>query len=237
MTPSQIRCQGRSNCFACALRQDMVCSDVTLDDLVDFHAGINDFDYSSGATLFGINTPTEAVYCIRAGAVKMVRFEPSGNERIVRVLKLGDVAGLESAFNEHYHSAAIAVGEVRACRIPITYFRRFVATHGSLQARLFEKSQAALQETEAWLAQLVGGTTPARTRIARLLLRLRIGDGERIHRFSVDDMAAIIGNTPETVSRAISEFVRLGLLVKAGGGSSRYFRGDIAALEKVALEG
>jgi CRP/FNR family transcriptional regulator, anaerobic regulatory protein len=236
--PPQVRCQGRSNCFACALRQDMVCSDVTLEDLVDFHAGIDDFDYGHGATIFGMGAPTEAVYCIRAGAVKMVRYDPAGGEHIVRVLKVGDVAGFESAFADHYEHAAVAVGEVRACRIPITYFRRFVSEHSALQARLFTKSQDALREAEAWLAELVGGTTPARTRMARLLLRLRLGSGDRIHRFSVDDMAAIIGSTPETVSRIVSDFVRSGFLVKSGSGAaSRHFRGDIAALEKISQEG
>lgn len=216
----------------------MVCSDVTLDDLVDFHAGIDDFDYGHGATIFHMGAPTEAVYCIRAGAVKMVRYDPAGNEHIVRVLKVGDVAGFESAFADRYEHAAIAVGEVRACRIPITYFRRFVSQHSALQTRLLQKSQEALREAEAWLSELVGGTTPARTRMARLLLRLRVGSGDRIHRFSVDDMAAIIGSTPETVSRVVSEFVRAGFLVKGGSGAaSRHFRGDIAALEKISQEG
>ena len=36
--------------------------------------------------------------------------------RIVRVLKLGDVAGLESVFREKYDYSAIAVDTVRACR-------------------------------------------------------------------------------------------------------------------------
>jgi CRP/FNR family transcriptional regulator len=58
------------------------------------------------------------VYCVRGGAVKMVHIEPSGVARIVRVLKLGDVAGLESVFREKYDYSAIAVDTVRACRIP-----------------------------------------------------------------------------------------------------------------------
>ncbi|MBI4986917.1 MAG: Crp/Fnr family transcriptional regulator [Rhodocyclales bacterium] len=215
----------------------MVCSDVTLDDLVDFHAGIDDFDYDHDATIFGMGEATEAVYCIRGGAVKMVRADPAVGGRIVRVLKKGDVAGLESAFAERYEHTAVAVGAVRACRIPIAYFRHFVAKHAGLQVRLFEKSQAALREAETWLAELVGGTIPARTRLARLLLRLRIGDGDRIHRFSVNDMATIIGTTPETVSRIVSEFVRQGLVVKGGNSIvSRHFRGDIAALEKISQE-
>jgi CRP-like cAMP-binding protein len=154
------------------------------------------------------------------------------------VLKKGDVAGIESAFGDHYEHTAIAVGDVRACRVPISHFRNFVSTHGSLQMRLLQTSQATLRETESWLSELTAGNLPARTRMARLLLRLRVTDGEdRIHRFGVEDMAAILGIAAETVSRVVSDLVREGILVKGGKSfATRYFRGDIPALEKIALE-
>jgi CRP-like cAMP-binding protein len=236
--PPTIRCQGRSNCFDCTLRHEMVCSEVTLDELIDFHTGIEDFDYGHGAALFNMGAPTEGVYCIRHGAVKMVKHDPIGGQRIVRVLKKGDVAGIESAFGDSYEHTAIAVGEVRACRVPIEYFRNFVATHGNLQMRLLRTSQETLRETESWLSELTVGSLPARTRMARLLLRLRVTDDDnRIHRFGIEDMAAILGITQETVSRVISDFVREGILVKGGKSfATRYFRGDLPALAKIASE-
>lgn len=217
----------------------MVCSEVSLDELIDFHTGIEDFDYGHGAALFNMGAPTEGVYCIRHGAVKMVKYDPAGNQRIIRVLRKGDIAGIESAFLDHYEHTAVAVGEVRACRVPIEYFRGFVAKHGGLQMRLLQTSQEKLRETESWLSELTVGTLPARTRMARLLLRLRVtNEDERIHRFGVEDMAAILGITPETVSRVVSELVREGILVKGGKSfATRYFRGDIPALEKISLEG
>jgi CRP-like cAMP-binding protein len=216
----------------------MVCSEVTLEELIDFHIGIEDFDYGHGAALFNMGAPNEGVYCIRHGAVKMIKYDPTGNQRIIRVLKKGDVAGIESAFGERYEHTAVAVGEVRACRVPISHFRNFVSTHGSLQMRLLQTSQATLRETETWLSELTAGNLPARTRMARLLLRLRVGeDGDRIHRFGVEDMAAILGIAAETVSRIVSDLVREGILVKGGKSfATRYFRGDIPALQKIALE-
>lgn len=236
--PPTIRCQGRSNCFDCTLRHEMVCSEVTLDELIDFHTGIEDFDYGHGAALFNMGGTNEGVYCIRHGAVKMIKYDSAGNQRIVRVLRKGDVAGIESAFGDRYEHTAIAVGEVRACRVPISHFRNFVSTHGSLQMRLLQTSQATLRETESWLSELTAGNLPARTRMARLLLRLRVTDGgDRIHRFGVEDMAAILGIAAETVSRVVSDLVREGILVKGGKSfATRYFRGDIPALEKIALE-
>lgn len=213
----------------------MVCSEVTLENLIDFHAGIEDFDFEPGAHLFSMDTSADAVFCLRIGAVKMVHLEPGGGVRIVRVLLPGDVAGLELTFRANYDYAAIAIDRVRACRIPMAYFHKFIGSYPSLQLRLMERSQAALTEAETWLAQIVGGSTPARIRVARLLLKLRLDHGDRILRFPGEDMAAILGITFETVSRVTSEFARLGILHKGQGAAGKaYFRGDIAALEKIA---
>lgn len=213
----------------------MVCSDVSLDELVGFHVGIDAFGYANLGILYQAEFPVGAVYCIRAGAVKLMKSTPSGEHRILRVLKTGDVAGLESAFAETYEHTAVAIGKVQACRIPITHFRRFVAGYPDLQVRLLQKSAAALREAETWYSAMLGSGTPARVRVARLLLRLRAGSSDRIHRLSLDDMAAMAGITRETVSRAISEFIRMGILVKSGSGmNTRHFRGDMPALEKIA---
>lgn len=234
-SPPQVRCQGRSNCNACALRRQMVCSDVSLDALIDFHAGIEDFDFEPGSSLFTFDTPPDAVYCLRIGAVKMVHLAHNGVVRIVRVLMPGDVAGLESTFRDHYDYSAVAIDRVRACRIPMAYFRKFIDGHPALQMRLMESSQAALAEVQNWLAQMVGGGIPARVRVARLLLKLQTGQGDRVVRFSGDDMAAILGITFETISRVTSDFARRGILRKGQGETGkRYFRADIAALEKIA---
>jgi len=231
----QIRCQGRSNCNACALRREMVCSEVSLETLIDFHVGIEDFDFEPGAPLFKLGTPADAVYCLRIGAVKMVHLEPTGGVRIVRVLLAGDVAGLESTFRDRYDYSAVAIDRVRACRIPMPYFHHFMESHPALQRRLMERSQAALSEAETWLAKIVGGSTPVRVRLARLLLKLGNGKDDRIVRFPGEDMAAILGVTFETVSRVISEFNRMGILQKLpGAAGKRHFRGDLAALEKIA---
>ncbi len=231
----QVRCQGRSNCNACALRRQMVCSDVSLDALIDFHAEVEDFDFEPGSELFAIDTPADAVYCLRIGAVKMVHLAHNGAVRIVRVLMPGDVAGLESMYRERYDYSAVAIDRVRACRIPMTYFREFIGSRPVLQQRLMASSQAALAEAQDWLAQMVGGGIPARVRLARLLLKLQTGQGDRVIRFTGDDMAAILGITFETISRVTSEFVRLGILRKGlGETGKRYFRADIAALEKIA---
>lgn len=231
----QATCKGRSNCFACDLRDTMVCSGVSLEDLVAFHIPIDDLVYPAGSTLFEAASPTTAIFCVRHGIVKLVKNAPSEEARIVRILKKHDVVGLESMFSGQNQHTAVAISEVHACRVPMEHFRRFVNDHPSLQFRILEKSHEALREVDGWLSDLVSNGVPARVRTARLLLRLRVGDSDRIHRLSLADLAAILGLTQETVSRTLSELIRANFLTRVGKGTaSRHLRGDIAALTEIA---
>ena len=227
--------KGRSNCGACDLREVMVCSDVTVDQLADFHTWIDDMTIPSGGVVFNTDAPADGVYCIRAGIVKLVKYSTSGAQRIVRIVKRGDVAGIEAVFSESFEHTAVAVGEVVACRIPVVNFRRMIEANPTLQRRLLEKSQQALREAETWLSELAGGTAQARERMARLLLRLREGSTNRIHRFNLEDIGAMLGITIETASRVLADFTRLGLLTKRSAGAAmRYYNADISGLEKIA---
>lgn len=226
--------KGRSDCQTCDLRGVMVCSNVTVDQLADFHTWIDDFVVPPGGTLFKAGEPADGIYCIRTGTVKLVKFSSTGAARIVRIVKRWDVAGMESVFSPVFENTAVAVGEVAVCRIPVENFRRMVELNPSLQRRLLEMSQQALREAETWLSELAGGSAVAKERMARLLLQLRDGNTDRIHRFGLEDIGAMLGISIETASRILSEFTRQGVLTKREGGMTRrYYQADIAALERI----
>lgn len=227
----------RGNCIDCVLRQTMLCSQVSTRQLAFFHTWIDGIVAHPGDVIYNVSAPADGFYCIRSGTVKLVRYSQSGVARIVRILKGGDVAGLEAVFSDRFAHTAVAVGEVRICRIPIANFRAMIQENGDLQRRLLEKSQAALQEVETWLSELAGGigAAPARQRMARLLLSLREGESERINRFNIEDIGGMLGISMETVSRILSDMARQGLIEKCGSGKAdRHFRADIDGLERVA---
>ena len=216
----------------------MVCADVSLEDLLAFHTPIDDLVFEAGATLYNETDKASAVYCVRHGLIKLVRYDASGNQRIVRFLKKSDVVALESVFTDDQQHTAIALTEAHLCRIPITHFRQFIADHPALQLRLFEKSQEALREADNWLSELVSNTVPAKVRLARLLLQLRIGDSDRVHRLRITDFGGIIGITPETISRLLNELMAEGILIKAGRApNGRNYRADIPALMLISQDG
>jgi len=235
-TAPQVRRRASRNAFDCTLCRELLDAGVSPEQGADFDTGIYDYEYEHASNLYRVAAPVDAVHSILAGTVKIVKAEPTGNQRIVRVLRTGDIAEVECISSPTFEHTAIAAGSVHACRIPIAWFRQGLAGSVRMQMLLLQQSLAALKETETWFSRLTARATPIRTRTAQLLLRLRIDAGDRILRFNVDEMGAILNIRPETVSRVLSDFGRLGIVAKERGSvtAQLYFRGNIAALEKFA---
>ena len=189
----------------------------------------------SESVLYQAGTKAENLWILRTGAVKLISSSWNGEPRIVRVLKPGDVAGIEGLLAGQYTHTAMTVGTVHACRTPIRAVRQLCLEHASFQWNLMQRWQSTLNETERWLVDMTSSGTTVRVRMARLLLRLRDGESNRIYNFSREDLGLILGTTIETASRIIAAFLRERLLVRREPGS-RFYDGDVVRLEMVAHE-
>lgn len=242
--PSQLaeaELAARSRCMECKLHGVMVCSNIPFETFAELQTRVDPLTLRRGDMLFQADLPAARVYFVRAGFVKLVKYSSSGGQRIVRIVKAGGVAGMEAALSSSYEHTAIAMGEVLVCSIPAASFRRMLDAHPLLQRRLFEYAHQALTEAETWLSELAGGNAHTHARLARLLLCLRDNGSERIHRFSLEDMGAILGVCVETVCRILAKFRRAGLLTKnrryATGPEMPFYHADIAGLEEIAGPG
>src|SRR5262245_32310144 len=72
-----------------------------------------------GGTLYAAEQPASALFAVRAGMVKLVRFSADGEERIVSFCMPGDVIGLESFSTGTYSCHAVALGSVQCCELPL----------------------------------------------------------------------------------------------------------------------
>ena len=113
--------------------------------------------------------------------VKLLRATADGRERIVRVMRPGDVIGLEALATARYDSEAIALVEAQVCRIPLSVLHHLSAKSPRLHKRLMQKCQQALKDAEDWLADLNFGS--ARQRVAALTLKMRDPDQPGITTF------------------------------------------------------
>jgi len=203
--------KGTSDCRNCGIRDMVLFADLNEQDFGLIHAPIDDLELRAGSALFTEASPTLGVFTLRTGLIKLVRVTPDGRQRIVRVLRPGDVAGLEALATAHYDSDAVALTDISVCRIPLAVIQTLAAQSPRLHKRLMEKWHRALKEADDWLADLNFGT--ARQRVSHFVLKMRSpADAGIATLFAREDMGAMLDLKLETVSREVSALVREGLI-------------------------
>lgn len=223
---------GEKDCESCGIREHSLFKNLTTEDFRLIDQPIHDLDLESHSTLFDEGSAGTHLFTIRRGLVKLVRFQPDGSQRIIRLLTAGDIAGLEITASASYDSTAIAVTPVSACRIPHGVIIRLEKESPRLHGQLVHKWHEALKQADDFIADLASGN--ARQRLSRLLLRLSQHDSERdVLLPSREDVGAMLGITTETASRTVASFRREQLLTpidKLG----RHFTVDATRLSAIA---
>jgi CRP/FNR family transcriptional regulator, anaerobic regulatory protein len=213
--------KGTSDCRNCGIRDMVLFADLNEQDFGEIHTPIDDMVFVAEARIYTEGEQALGVFTLRKGMVKLVRATADGRERIVRVLRPGDVLGLEALATARYDSEAIALVESSMCRIPLSVLHHLSANSPRLHKRLMQKWQQALKDADDWLAELNFGS--ARQRVAALALKMREPDQPLFTTFFArDDMGAMLDIKLETVSREISALVRDGALKPCDKQGRRY---------------
>ncbi len=213
--------KGTSDCRDCGIRDMVLFADLNEQDFSEIHTPIDDLAFAADAVLYNEGQQALGLFTLRKGMVKLVRSTADGRERIVRVLRPGDVLGLEALATSRYDSEAVALVDVSVCRIPLSVLHHLSSHSSRLHLRLMQKWQHALKDADDWLADLNFGS--ARQRVASLALKMRDPDQPQFTSFFArDDMGAMLDLKLETVSREISGLVRDGALKPCDKQGRRY---------------
>ncbi len=205
--------RGTSDCRQCGIRDMVLFADLNERDFGHIHAPIDDLEYPQGEILYSEASSAQGIFTLRSGMVKLVRSTLDGRPRIVRVLRAGDVVGLEALAAARYDSDAVALTPVTVCRIPLNVIQKLASSSPRLHTQLMHKWQRALKDADDWLADMNFGT--ARQRVANLLLKMRSPSNHDVSvLFSREDMGAMLDLKLETVSREISRLVRDGVIAQ-----------------------
>ncbi|MGB5450651.1 MAG: Crp/Fnr family transcriptional regulator [Sedimenticolaceae bacterium] len=220
---------GEADCRHCSLRESVLFAGLKEADFEKIHQPINQFTLQPGQTLYHAGETGDRMFTIRSGLVKLVQYLPDGSQRIVRLVKTSDVAGLEALLNRPYEHDAVVMQTTEICCLPTGTVQALGMDNPELHMELLKRWQHALSEADAWLTELSTGS--ARERVARMLLRLVRGEAEpECILFGREDLGAMLGITTETASRTIAEFKRQGLLTELGGNRYRIDIGRLDAL-------
>lgn len=199
--------RGTSDCRSCGIRDMVLFADLNEQDFGMIHAPIDDLEIRAGTQVFQEGAAAVGIFTLRTGMIKLVRSTSDGRQRIVRVLRPGDVAGLEALAHARYDTDAVALNDVAVCRIPLSVIQTLGAQSPRLHQRLMEKWSGTLREADDWLADLNFGS--ARNRVSNFVLKMRsTTDAQYVTLFAREDMGAMLDLKMETVSREISALVR-----------------------------
>ncbi len=205
-------------CSTCGARdQGLFCS-LTGSHLLKLDRQKIAHEYQRGQVVFYEGNPPLAVYCICTGVVKLYKTGNNGKKVLIRLLGPGEIVGYRAlAADEPYAATAEAVEETTICTISKETLESVVKDDFEITMRLMAKLASELRISEE---QMVTRTQdPVRQRTARFLLWLLENlhpSSKKANKITVpllrEEMAQMIGTTPETLSRILREFSDKGLI-------------------------
>jgi CRP-like cAMP-binding protein len=166
-------------------------------------------EYERGQVIFYEGTPPLAIYCIHSGIVKLYKSGKNGTHIMIRILGPGEVIGYRALLaNEPYAATAEAVDTTTVCTITRNTIDGLLKSDPKLILRLLSQLAAELRVSEDQMVSRM--QEPVRQRTARFLLWLRESFRDRSRRTDAigvplhrEEMAQMIGTTPETFSRTL----------------------------------
>jgi CRP/FNR family transcriptional regulator, anaerobic regulatory protein len=208
---TDITWKGRANCKICAIRKQVIFAEVPDEAFKEFFFPIDIFCYGDKMPIYLMGEQGQSIYTIRKGLVKLYQFLPNGKQRIVRLLKPGDVAGLELLLNKTYHHFSMSMHDSELCRIPVNLLYKLQNRYPVLCRQLLERWQSGIDEADLFITLFSTGSSHAR--MARLLLEMDKKEN-RVWGLTItrEDMGNILGISTETASRTIAEFKRSHLI-------------------------
>jgi CRP/FNR family cyclic AMP-dependent transcriptional regulator len=180
-------------------------------------------EYDEGAVIASQEETGDALYVLVKGRVKVVLYGDSGREIILNVFKSpGDFFGEMSLLDDEPRSATLVASEdSRLLVLSRADFRAHIQRHPKTALRVLTEMSRRLRRADEVIGNLA--LLDVYGRLAGKLKELAEAEGEETEdgilvrsRPTQADIAAMIGTSRETVSRALSELARRGQIVLAG---------------------
>lgn len=161
--------------------------------------------------LFSPGAPSEAIYFIEKGRVRLTRLSPEGKTVILALLGPGDLIG-EAAWELGEHdSYAETLEECRIYQIGREAFQNFIRTNPEFGIRLIQVIGTRLRQAQARIEDLVFRQVPSR--IARLLITLADSHGKVTPKgikvefpLTHQEIADLVGSSRVTVTQILNRF-------------------------------
>jgi CRP/FNR family transcriptional regulator len=195
-------------------------------------------EYDKGAIIFGEGDPSDSMFTIVTGRVKVSKMTARGTDVILELFGPGDPVGAVAVYESRAYPASATALEPTTCLlIPRQAFFSLLETYPTMVRGLLVGLTHRLVELTNRLTELSGGRVEAR--LARFLLKLADDIGQRRTDgtfiplvLSRQEIADMIGTTIETAIRIMSRWGKDNIVRTEKDG---FVVVDRASLEGVAM--
>lgn len=173
--------------------------------------------YKKNQTIHHEGDRVTGIYFIISGKVKTVKLTEDGRELITGMYKTDDYLDINIILTENtYTDTAIALEDTEMSFLPADQFDKLINNYPDIGAQFIKLLAGNVKEKESRLLQIAYSSV--RKRIADAIVNLmkqHSADGKTT-KISRDDLAALSGTAPETISRTLTDFREEGLIDKKG---------------------
>lgn len=181
--------------------------------------------YARGQAIFVEGDPSDLLFTLAEGRVKMLKILPAGKEVILEILGPGDPLGAVAAYESRpYPASAITLEAVTCIVIPRSAFFALLETCPTFVRGLLVGLSFRLIDLTRRISEVSGGRVEGRFALLFTKLAERLGElqGDGTIRLPIalsrQDLADLTGTTIETAIRVMSRWGQDGLVTteKAG---------------------
>lgn len=175
-------------------------------------------DYKKGEFIFKSGDPSDKLYIVCSGQMKIFTYTIDGREQIMYIYNPGDFVGGHNVLEGHkYLYMGQALENSKICTMSKAFFNKYCISNPMILLQILGKSYDRIRWAEDLISRL--SSTNASIKVANLLLRFasRYGtntdEGTEIDlSLSREELGSYAGLTRETITRKLGELKDLGLI-------------------------
>ena len=176
----------------------------------------------AGSVIVSQEEPGDSLFVLASGKVKVVLYGETGREIILSILREGEFFGEMSLLDRQPRSAnVVAIEKSEVLSLDRDAFQTHINQHPTTAMAILAEMSRRLRKADEVIGNLA--LLDVYARVARAVRELAQKQGEPVdggllirERPTQQEIAGLIGTSRETVSRALNDFTRRGLLEMSG---------------------
>ena len=210
---------GPNSCVTCPRRQLTEWRNLETEHLELVNRHKHDRILKPGEILFNQGDESEGIYCVKDGLVGERRFDAEGHSILVRLNHPGTTVGYQELLSKTpFRNSAEVLQDSHICFINKSIVQQLIEGAPSVGQRFLRRSLKDAQDLEGSFVEVQTISVKARLLHVLMIFYERYGrlDPDVGHVFDIpvarQDLAALVGAAPETISRTTRQLQADGLV-------------------------